>query len=629
MESKNPHCPPTRDRAMSLPAALRFNQEIAYHCRAKQFDHACACFKKMLESNVTPDIVTYNTMINVYVKMQKLKEAFDLFYQMKSHNIEPTIVTYTSLIDGCGKCGQFALALSLYNEVKSTNVNRHFFNAIMNAGLLNGYIHIVDDVWAEIEKRNIRPNTVTFNTILSGYIRFDQLGKMKSVLQKMISLKVELNSITQTTILQAVQLVRTSNDLSQFLELLAISDLKLSQLQASQAVLDLINLKRVIMAQKLINSFLSMKCLLCEEVFAKMAELAGETGNFHIIQWVYNLSLDFGYDIQQQVFFANIHAFSKFDNSTEVKHLCSKIGMNYQLVPFKIKLSIIQCMFNNNELKFGLEVLNQCVESKQIDIDSLDKVLELLSSQDMFDYIVKIFQSHLRLQFTNFGQIASDCIISSFVSTKTPLKKFSGFKPSIRSLVMLAKATPANEMESIPWEILIKSVTFVPPPNLLLDFMNTLLYKGQIKNVWVAYKHFIELGSEPDPSMVGMILNYLQENGSFDDLNYLFNTSPEMPPDVTSSLYSALISKALDNGDLTDALVVHGESKSMNVEISEDVENKYNQKFDKVQHALTGAPSLTISPLKTIRRNRSYTYTRPRSKSKSSYQSIDYSNYNV
>ena len=192
---------------------------------------------------------------------------------MKSHNIEPTTITYTSFIGGCGKCGHFALALSLCNEVKSTNVNRHFFNVIMNAGLLNGYINIVDDVWAEIEKRNIRPNTVTFNTILSDYIRFDQLAKIKSVLQKMISLKVELNSITQTMILQAVQLVRTSNDLTLFLELLAISELKLSQLQASQAVLDLVNLKRVNMAQKLMNAFLAINCLLCEQVFVKMTTL--------------------------------------------------------------------------------------------------------------------------------------------------------------------------------------------------------------------------------------------------------------------------------------------------------------------------------------------------------------------
>ena len=73
------------------------------------------------------------------------------------------------------------------------------------------------------------------------------------------------------------------------------------------------------MGQKLIKAFISMNCMLCDEAFVIMTELAGKIGNFHIIQWNYNM--DFGYDIQQHVFFASTHAFSKFDNSTKVIYI--------------------------------------------------------------------------------------------------------------------------------------------------------------------------------------------------------------------------------------------------------------------------------------------------------------------
>ena len=93
-------------------------------------------------------------------------------------------------------------------------------------------------------------------------------------------------------------------------------------------------------------------------------------------------------------------------------------------------------------------------------------------------------------------------------------------------------------------------------------------------------------------------------------------------------LYSSLISKALDNGDLTTALVDYDESKSMNVEISEDVENKYNLKFDRVQHAFEGEPNLIMSSQRTVRRDRSYTYTRPQSNSKLKYPNENMLNVN-
>ncbi|EAX93917.1 hypothetical protein TVAG_342340 [Trichomonas vaginalis G3] len=61
----------SRKRAMSLPAALHFNQEIAQYSKQKMYDQACEVFEKMIQSGVQPDVVTYNTMINVLVKSQR------------------------------------------------------------------------------------------------------------------------------------------------------------------------------------------------------------------------------------------------------------------------------------------------------------------------------------------------------------------------------------------------------------------------------------------------------------------------------------------------------------------------------------------------------------------------------
>lgn len=120
----------------------------------------------------------------------------------------------------------------------------------MNAGLINGSGVVIQEVLAEIGRRKMRPNTVTYNTLLSGYLRFDQLDSMKAFVEQMKNERVEFSSVTQATILQAVELARSVGDIDKFMEL-SVARIVPSQVQGSQAVQDLIGAGRVVLAQEL------------------------------------------------------------------------------------------------------------------------------------------------------------------------------------------------------------------------------------------------------------------------------------------------------------------------------------------------------------------------------------------
>lgn len=304
------------ERHVSLPAALHFNQEIARYSKLKQYDQAQRSFERMLHNNVHPDVVTYNTMINVYVKSQRLSDALKLFDQMKKENIQPTIVTYTSLIDGCGKCNNFGRALSIYQSVKPLGIqlNMHFFNAILNATFLKGNLQTVDMILNDIKESGLKPNTVTYNTMLSGYIRFGLLSRMKPTIKEMVALNVQFSPVTQTTILQAVQLIKDHQSLIEFMELLSTVKFIPTKIQATQAILDLITARKLVLAQQFLSYLISFGCQFNEEAYVELIMLAGELSNFQTIHWTLETARNHGYNLSLHAYVAQMCSLASFNN---------------------------------------------------------------------------------------------------------------------------------------------------------------------------------------------------------------------------------------------------------------------------------------------------------------------------
>nr|POE86193.1 putative pentatricopeptide repeat-containing protein [Quercus suber] len=54
----------------------------------------------MRAKGLTPDQITYNTIIQCFCKARDLSKAFQLHDEMLLHNLEPSPVTYNVLING-------------------------------------------------------------------------------------------------------------------------------------------------------------------------------------------------------------------------------------------------------------------------------------------------------------------------------------------------------------------------------------------------------------------------------------------------------------------------------------------------------------------------------------------------
>jgi pentatricopeptide repeat protein len=554
-------------------------------------------YQKMLNSPVSPDVVTFNTMINVYVKTQRLEDAFALFLQMKSQGIEPTIVTYTSLIDGCGKCGNFTMALSLYNDVKDSRLelNMHLFNAVMNAGLINGHVFVIDEVMKEISAQKLKPNTITFNTLLSGYLRFDQLYKMKSVVEQMKSIGVEFSAVTQTTVLQAIQLVHTAADLDEFFHLLVIAGLTPSQVQGSQAVKDLIQLGRLHLAQRLMIRLMSSGCSLTEEVFLAIISLAGDCANFGVLQW----AAEFRFNLRNAIFFAQMNALARLDDVERVGELYEQSRGGPPMPP-NVRIGVFQCFLNAGDER-AFDLLDQFV-SGPVSPESLEKVVQALFQLEMFERIVTVFQV-VQYQVGTFLQLASDCIISALLRCNSELKSLAKLSPSLTSIIAITKSR-----QKFAATILVEKMLEVKTPPAGADFLDLLnaIAGCDPQTLWACFRHFVGIGAVVSEAIVDLMAGHVDSFECHDELSFLVNAARDAGVKISAPLYSTVLGAALEAGNLGDALALHEEMETAHLKATQEVEQRYTDIFTEVRDAFPAA-----RPTSTRIRTRARSRTNP------------------
>jgi pentatricopeptide repeat protein len=571
-----------KERSQSLPAALRFNREIARYSKQKQYDLAELSYQRMLNSPVSPDVVTYNTMINVYVKTQRLEDAFGIFMAMKTHGIDPTIVTYTSLIDGCGKCGNVTLALLLYTEVKASalELNMHLFNAMMNAGLSNGCMFVIEEVMREIGVRQMKPNTITFNTLLSGYLRFDQLAKMKAVVLEMKAHAVEFSPVTQTTILQSIQLVRSAGDLEEFVDLLSAAGLTPSQVQGSQAVKDLIQLGRLALAQQLIMRLMAAGCTLTEDVFFGIVELAGQCANFTVLQWANETAMAFRLDLRAAIFAAQIDAFARFDDNEKVNEL---YGRDVRVVPVAVHVRVFQCFLNAGDER-AFDVLDQilAISKSALTSELVDRIVQPLFQHDHADRVLAVFHA-VEHCVPQFSTLTSDCIIAVALRAATQIPSIARLAPSLASIILLLK-----DHRPVPRAALLEKLqhTRTPPSDTqFLEILQVFHAKADFDSVWAAFQHLVSLGAVLTTPVMDLLAYYFDRFQSYEDLSFLLNVARDAGVAIPRALDSAVVIAAIEAGNLAGALAIREEVEASRGKLSPEAERKYEEVFGQLRDA--------------------------------------------
>ncbi|KAK7392206.1 hypothetical protein VNO78_20636 [Psophocarpus tetragonolobus] len=122
-------------------------------------------FKEMKEMGVTPDVVTYNSLVDVYCKGREIEKAYKLLDEMRDRDLSPDVITYTCIIGGLGLIGQPDKARNVLKEMKEYGCFPDV--AAYNAAIRNFCItKRLGDAYGLVEEmvgKGFSPNATTYN----------------------------------------------------------------------------------------------------------------------------------------------------------------------------------------------------------------------------------------------------------------------------------------------------------------------------------------------------------------------------------------------------------------------------------------------------------------------------------
>ncbi|KAK1315519.1 Pentatricopeptide repeat-containing protein [Acorus calamus] len=166
-----------------------YNTLLDAVCKGGQVDLALEVMSEMSERKVWPNVVTYSTVIDGYAKAGRLEEALSLFNEMKqlgygrydaikylfedlkAESITPNLLTYSTLIDVYAKGGLYKEAMDIFKEFKEAGLKADvvLYSALIDALCKNGLVESAVALLDEMTHEGIQPNVVTYNTIIDAF----------------------------------------------------------------------------------------------------------------------------------------------------------------------------------------------------------------------------------------------------------------------------------------------------------------------------------------------------------------------------------------------------------------------------------------------------------------------------
>jgi len=157
--------------------------------------------------NLSPE--TYGSMIKAYGRARDTNRVWMLWRQMTSSCTQLTSVTVGCMVEALVANGQSADAWRLAQGLLKDESTRPLVNTVICSSILKGFANIKDSekvmaLYRDMQAHKIQPNTITFNTILNAFAQCGTMHYAPEVLRDMKATvpAVEPDIVTYSTLIK-------------------------------------------------------------------------------------------------------------------------------------------------------------------------------------------------------------------------------------------------------------------------------------------------------------------------------------------------------------------------------------------------------------------------------------------
>ncbi|XP_010031000.3 pentatricopeptide repeat-containing protein At2g39620 isoform X1 [Eucalyptus grandis] len=126
----------------------------------------CDLARSVLDSALTPTVVSWNSMIRAYSRSNRHQEALKMYRSMVSVGLEPDRYTFTFVLKACAGALDMQEGASIHREVCRRGLDRDVFicTGLIDMYCKTGYLESAREIFDHLHVRDV----VTWNSMIAG-----------------------------------------------------------------------------------------------------------------------------------------------------------------------------------------------------------------------------------------------------------------------------------------------------------------------------------------------------------------------------------------------------------------------------------------------------------------------------
>ncbi|KAF9597501.1 hypothetical protein IFM89_019028 [Coptis chinensis] len=173
----------------------RFDHSIVWNILhgARKADHALQFFRWVEKTGYRPDNSTTLKIIEILGRASKLNHARCILFDMPKKGLQYDEELFVVLIDSYGKAGIVQESVKIFQKMKELNVERTIksYDALFKVILRRGRVLMAKRYFnamlrEEMVKYGIKPNDVTYSTLLPGLCDAEKMPEAQKFVKEMV-----------------------------------------------------------------------------------------------------------------------------------------------------------------------------------------------------------------------------------------------------------------------------------------------------------------------------------------------------------------------------------------------------------------------------------------------------------
>ncbi|KAK9204202.1 hypothetical protein WN943_014460 [Citrus x changshan-huyou] len=170
------------------PDACSYNILMHGCVVSRRLEDAWKVFDETLKRRLQPTLVTFGTLIYGLCLELRVDEALKLKEDMmRVYNVKPDGQVFASLIKGLCAVGELSLALGFKEEIVRNKIelDAGIYSTLINALFTAGRNNEVPGILKEMKEGGCKPNSVTYNALISGFCKDKDFEAAFTILDEM------------------------------------------------------------------------------------------------------------------------------------------------------------------------------------------------------------------------------------------------------------------------------------------------------------------------------------------------------------------------------------------------------------------------------------------------------------